>query len=76
MVREPASDFVREASGSIQPCPCRLVIPAAVPGTALPTCPFYETGMPTSLPISCCHLALLPTETSLVDEAESAPILA
>ena len=38
----------------------------------LPTCPFYKAGMPTSLTISYCRLALLPTETSLVDEAESA----
>ena len=36
-----------------------------------PTCPFYEAGMPTPLTISCCCLALLPTEVSLTDGAES-----
>ena len=38
----------------------------------LPTCPFYEAGMPTSLTISHCRLALLPTETFLVDGTGSA----
>ena len=37
----------------------------------LPTCPFYEAGMPTPLTISFCRLALLPTEAALADGAES-----
>ena len=37
----------------------------------LPTCPFYEAGMPTPLTISFCRLALLPTEATLADGAES-----
>ena len=37
----------------------------------LPTCPFYGAGMPTPLTISFCRLALLPTEASLADGAES-----
>ena len=39
--------------------------------TPLPTCPFYEAGMPTPLTISFCRLALLPTEAALADGAGS-----
>ena len=39
--------------------------------TPPPTCPFYEAGMPTPLTISFWRLALLPTEATLADGAES-----
>ena len=57
--REPLRTQLRQELWAVHSC-----IPP-------PTCPFYEAGMPTPLTISCCCLALLPTEVSLTDGAES-----
>ena len=57
--REPLRTQLRQELWAVHSC-----IP-------LPTCPFYEAGMPTPLTISFCRLALLPTEATLADGAES-----
>ena len=57
--REPLRTLLRQELWAVHSC-----IP-------LPTCPFYEAGMPTPLTISFCRLALLPTEATLADGAES-----